>query len=252
MYSLVAVLIFICIGSAPIGTYYNFDPGYFFFDYIFHPIENQSWALRATTFVIRYLATHWSVLEICRSLSLVLLASMSYCNMLTIFLREISKIRGSDKTIMEYAKLQCVNQVGIDAARNLAGLLMGAGFVICVCGNWLSVFEWRFIPFEVNISMCLVTLVVYLVIYETLPLYIKCHEFSKQMVKGWKYEYMKKQSVSSKKIIRIWKRILRAQQPINLYWGTTKFKRETNVNFYSNIIDYKVDMMLGSAAKNKK
>ncbi len=259
MYFLAAILSLVGICWAPFGIHQNYDPGYYFFNYLLHPIDHQSWAIKTVTIIIRFVTTQWSVMECCRSQAIILIASMSYCNMIIKCLRGISRIPLSEKTVQEYMKLRYVSQIGKESAQNLAGILMGVGFVICICGNWVSIFGWRFIPFEVNIAMCLITVVVYLCIHETLPRAIKCHEYSKMLVKTWDYKYMKLQIQSGKctansnnMYIKSWRKTCKAQQPITLYFFTTKFKRETNVNFYSNIVNYTVDMLLSTSVINTK
>ncbi len=44
---------------------------------------------------------------------------------------------------------------------------------------------------------------------------------------------------------KLWRKLTKAQGPITIYWGTTKFQKETKVNFYSNIVNYTVNMILG-------
>ncbi len=135
---------------------------------------------------------------------------------------------------------------------------MTAGFILCVVGNWLSLLGWEYIRFEVNLSMFLITVVVYFVIHETIPYAIRCHEDSKRMIFTWNYKFMQrrkrllwKKAHSGVMSFRLWRKTCRAQRPITIYWCTTKFEKETKVNLYSNIVDYTFNLLLGfRAAKN--
>ncbi len=62
---------------------------------------------------------------------------------------------------------------------------MSSCFILIVVGNWLTVVGWKFIPLEVNLFMSLVTVVVYLVVMQLVPLVIKFNEQSKYMIKTW-------------------------------------------------------------------
>lgn len=258
MYSLAANLIFVGVFWAPFGCYYNFDPGYFFLDYIFYPMENQSKALHRAAFIIRYLATHWSCLEATRSCAMILITLMAHTNALINCIRSISRIPVSGLTFKAYAKLQYLAKIGHDPIRYETGTLMTAGFVLCIVGNWLSLYGWEYIRFEVNLSMVLLTLVVYFVIHETLPYAIRCHEDSKRMISTWNNKFMERRKLllwknanSGVLSLREWRKLCKAQKPITIFWCCTKYQKETKVNFYSNIVNYTFNMLLGFKATTK-
>lgn len=258
MYALAVILSLIGLLWAPFGCYYDFDPGYFFLEYMFYPMENQTRAFQLTAFTIRYLATHWSVLEATRSYAMILISLMAHTNALTNIVRSISRIPVSQLTFNFYTKLQYLTQIGNEPIRYEAGTLMNSGFILCVVGNWLSLFGWEFIRFEVNLSMVLITVVVYFVIHETLPFAIRCHEESKRMIDSWDYKFiqqrkrvLRENTNSGVMTLRLWRKVCRAQKPITLFWCTTKFQKDTKVNFYSNIVYYTVNMLLGFKAHNR-
>lgn len=244
-------MILIGLAWTPFGTYFNFDPGFHFFDYIFHPMENKSRKIKTATFMIRYVATHWSVLEATRSYTLVLIAFMAYYNINSSCLHAINEMPLSEKTIKKYIELQYINKIGQHSLKYISGSLMSAGFLIMVVGNWLSLVGWDFIPIQVNLSMTLITLIVYFVMYESLPMAIYGHEYSKKMIFMWESKYVAKQNLCSFKTkangmlsVKLWRKMCKAQQPITFYWCSAKYEQATKVNFYSNIIEYTLSIIL--------
>lgn len=254
IYGLTLLLILIGIFWAPFGCYYNFDPPYFIFEYIFHPMVNQSLTVKASTRIIRYLWTHWCVAEATRTYALAILFAIYVCIAIQNFLQEISRIALSENSIKIYMKLQCILQTGQYTFRCGSGILMSSGFVILVVGNWLTVVGWKFIPIEVNLSMTLVTVVVYLTVSNTIPRVIRFNEDSKQMIKQWNYKYIKKKTYgNSPKTgvpFKLWRKLVQAQRPVTVYWCTSIFKRDTKVNYYSNVMDYTVNTILGFDVAN--
>lgn len=197
-------------------------------------MENQSWTVKASTQIIRYVWTHWCVAEATRSYSFAILASFYMCITIQKVLQEISRKALSENTINVYMKLQCIIQTGQYAVRYVAGVLMSSGFLILVVGNWLTVVGWKFIPIEVNLSMTLVTVVVYLTVSNTMPRVIRFNEESKQMIKQWNYKYIKnKTDINSPKTgvpFKLWRKWVQAQRPVTMYWCTSVFERDTKVN----------------------
>ncbi len=136
----------------------------------------------------------------------------------------INKIPLSEDTLIAYKKLRYCIQIARDVIRYLEGVLMSAGFIIIVVGNWLTVVGWKFIPLVVNLSMSLVTVVVYLVIINLVPLVIRSHEQRKYMIKEWDNKYIER--VNRTKVIertrfkisvKLWRKSTKAQKPITVY-----------------------------------
>ncbi len=213
-------------------------------------MDDKSEGIKTATLIFRYITTHWSVLEATRSYTLTCIAYMAYYNINNSCLHAINEIPLSEITMKEYIELQYINRIGQHSLKYISGSLMSAGFMILVVGNWLSLVGWDFIPIQVNLSMTLITIIVYFVLYESLPMAIYGHEYSKKMIFKWEAKYVAKQNVGSfitksgALRVKSWRKMCRAQQPITFYWCTAKFEQETKVNFYSNIFEHTLNMIL--------
>ncbi len=120
-----------------------------------------------------------------------------------------------------------------------AGTFLGVGYIIFLVGNWVLLSGFDKLPFELCMAVAGITLVAYLVLFQTLPLVVRINKESNQILNNWKLSVG-----STSGGLMYWKRELKAQQPVWVYYAQTKFEKATKINYYSNIAECTINVLL--------
>lgn len=252
LYGMAVQFVVVGLVLTSFGVYYNFDPGFFFFELIFPPLPHQSLITKMLCLAGRIILSYWSVLEVTRSYAIMLIILSAFLNVLVRCFKKIGEFPVSYYALAHYIIFQLILSIGQKFIRYVAGALLICGFVATVVGNWISLLGWKFIPFEINISICLITIIVYLGISVCVPVPVSLHLKSKTVLRAWILTVVERRRVfenrrfsAAKAWFQLWRKVCVAQQPIILYWGTSKFQRETKALYYSRIMEYTLTSMLG-------
>lgn len=186
---------------------------------------------------VRLFLVHFAIMECTRSYSLILLPILTIFKVHFAVLDNIYSLPASGYAIRKYTQLQCISKRGYEGIRLIAGTLMTVGFGICVVGLWVVIHGWKMFPpiYYLMVSLC--TLIVYTMVFLTLPVIVKINKLSQDLLNvHWKRLGMDKGLV--------WKKQLRAQCQISFYYGSARFDDSTETNFYNSIIENTVNVIL--------
>lgn len=189
--------------------------------------------------LLTYMATQWCVLESCRVYSSTLLPIIIMFHVYLNCLENISKRCLTENTLHLYDQLYCINQIGLEFVRVIAGLLMSIGFLLVVVCNVVVIKFWDTLPFVVYALIVVTMLTTYFVILQTLPFIICSNERSKAVLSNWRNDALVKRSR-----VRYWLKVLKSRRSISFHYATTKFEKETKANYYSCIFNYTVDLII--------
>lgn len=115
---------------------------------------------------------------------------------------------------------------------------MGIGLVVAVFSNWVVIECWNILPTELYLVIFTVMLIFYFITLETLPYAIHCNEYSENLLNFWKASLPEK-----KYRRRYWNKVLASKRLVSFYYATTKFDKETTMNYYSCVIDNTVNLL---------
>lgn len=233
------VLMLAGVFMTPIGILTGIDP----FRHIFQTLFPTSFDNPYTKYPLKfvgYVLTHWCILEASREYSTFLVPTMTIANIYLRCLQFIEKRVLSEYTFLMYQQLHCLNQRIIQICRIVAGLFMGCGLVVLlVGGNWIAISGWDYFSAEVYFLMIGLLIIMYFILYQTLPLMVSCDETSKELIQKWKL-----QIYTFKEKKRYLLRVVKSQRLVSFYYGMTKMEKETKINFYSTILDRTIDLLL--------
>lgn len=249
MHGLVSFLFVVCLVLVPVFTYFNLDPTYYILEELF-PTENMISNL--IKLVVRIIVLQWAVVEAARSLLIMFLPAVSIFNLVISCINIISRQNPNEETLVLYSRLQCVVQFAFEGVREGAGILMGTGFLLGVLGTWTIVKGWQLLPLPLYCILSVLTVVIYTVVWQTLPRICNCNRSSYKMLKirwpvkdiaYWK-EKLGREDIGRSLRYRSWKRYLEAQRPVTWYYGTAAFDEDTTANFCQNIVDQAMSLIL--------
>ncbi len=235
---LTVVLIFSGMFLGPVAVIAGFDPITQVVKAIF-PKSSQTPLYKFTAYVVAYVLTQWCTLEASRIYITISIPTMTICNIYLRCLRIIGKRGLSYNTLLLYHQLHCLNQTGMYVIANIAGTLMGIGFVIMTLGNWIIFSAWNLVPFEVYALTFCITNIAYFIVVQTVPLAISCNECCQKLIEMWKVDIFQR-----KALIGYWKRKVEAQQPVSFYYAMSRFEKSTQVNYYSGLVNYTVNALI--------
>lgn len=98
---------------------------------------------------------------------------------------------------------------------------------------------WKKFPIEAYCMAVVLDFVCSSIIGQMLPLAVKSNVLSEQLLGVWM-----KSLVKIRYRRRYWKRVVKAQQPLSIYYATTKFEKSTVANYYSAILGYTLNLLL--------
>lgn len=223
---------------APILVYFGFDSVTQIFSIIFpHILDTPS--IKFFVQIVSYLLLQWISIEGSRIYISVCIPTMTICTLYLNILKIIKDEPLNLKTILLYQQLSCINQMGLKVIAGIAGTLMSAGFFLSIFGNWVIVSGGSLIPKQIYVYILGTTIISYIIIDQTIPLAIGFNELSCDILMKWRFNVL-----SQKAGIKYWKKKIRAQQTLSFYYGYTKFERDTQVNYYSNIVNYSINALI--------
>lgn len=237
------------LASAPASVFLNMDPMYFMFRNV--QLRNQT-ITKIFNVTLRLIIGQCCVFEVTRTLSLQILYDVSVFSILFSCLKQISQMSPKKLTVHYFSQLQCIIQVALHGFRISGGHQMLIGFCIAVSGTWVSVVGWKLFPLAVYLVLSIITIVNYTVIWITVPKICQCYTLSKHMLKvSWqKADQMCRSKNNTTYALghlfqsRELKQVLRSMRHVTWYYGTAIFDEETFRNFYGNVFDRTVDMIL--------
>lgn len=201
---------------------------------------------------LRILTLLFNVLEACRTLALYNLMVLS---MFTILLSKIKIVCGmipNDIAFTRYSELQYIYHIGYAATKKCAGLSMLTAFIVEISALSIVFAGYGKLPLYLYGAMCLFAMVTLYVSSVIIPIAVECNESTTDILKVlwvrrgmvyWK-EKLKTNDFARKILFKIWRKGLRAKMPITIYYGNSKFDQETKTNFYINILDNTINLIL--------
>ncbi len=144
------------------------------------------------------------------------------------------------QTILLYNQLHfiCIPPMIIDISKVFAGLLLGFGFVIIVSLNWIIIRGWKLVEIEIYIVCVFLNVALCSAVVLALPWACKLDEYSKKVIHEWKVNAHKQHD------LKYWLRLIKAQWPVALHYGMTKFDKETKRRYFHNIVNYTANAVL--------
>lgn len=240
--SLAITLLFVGVFIAPIGVVAGLDPFTQTMNIYFIRFLSNSY-FKLAGYLICYIVTQWCTLEATRIYILILVPflSMFYlfvCQLDLLKKRPIIKIK---TTLLLYEGLNCINQIGSNVIARIAGSLMSIAFFILVFINWILLKGWNLVPVPLYIMICFIAVIIYTVIFQSIPLEIKCNTASIDIIQRWIFQVSMFSPSSERNYLR---RRVRAQQPVAIHYAQTKFEKDTQVNYYVSIVNYTINVLL--------
>lgn len=194
---------------------------------------------KSLIFIFRYVWQQWCTLEATRIYWTILVASITVCNCFLQIVMKFSKMSLGYQLLLLYQQLLCFYQISQLFVAIVAGKLMGIGIILLVICNALIISGWNILPAGFYFLTVGLGLVVGFCICQTLPIVIKCNELCVSMLGKWK------RNIRRMPCFKLyWYKLVRAQRPVSINYGLTKFEKETKRNYYSVILEYTMDVLL--------
>lgn len=235
---LVIIEILCGIFLPPVFILEGLDPPNKLFQYYF-PEQKDNQFLTVPFLLLRMIWGYWCTLELARIYTIFMIPVMTIFSLYFSALESITNRTLSITTVQLYQQLHCINQIGLEIIRTFAGALMTVGTLSLVLSNWVIISGWNSFPPMVYILVGLFATEVYFVVFESITQAGKSNELSKKIICKWKDEIDWKWFSKP-----YWERVARAQRPVSIYYAFTKFEKETKVNYFTNVIDRSVDVIL--------
>ncbi len=224
--------------TAPIGVYFELDPIFVLLNK-FCPDFLQNDAYKCIAFFHRCIWLQWCALEASRIYVLLFLPVLATCNSyVTSFIDLHAKPFGNE-VIHLYNICHCVYQIGKDTISLIAGLIMALGIMLLVELNSLLICCYYTLPIEVYLLIVCFAAAAYFVLFQTLPLIIKCDYFCTTLINAWKFKIYDVRGCQL-----FWVKKVKAQRPVSVYYALTKFEQSTKRNVYSTILDSTINVVL--------
>lgn len=153
--------------------------------------------------------------------------------------------RHADKMFKSHLQQEIVVLLFYDIFSNIAACLMGAGFLLNIALNYVTIKLHHVVPMPMYLWFPTVSVLIPILIGILLPMMINVYENSKEAQNEWKWHSSKSSDLKYLQRRLKGTRPLRMQAGIggyNLYF----FKQSTKVTFYTAIIDYTINALLSS------
>lgn len=234
-------IILMIIGTflAPLGVLLELDPITVSLSLHFPNLSAKSFPVYIIQTVITYLLVQWCTLESTRVYITILLPTIATCHIYLKCLKEIACRRLCGPTLILYNQLYCINQIGIEFVKAVAGAMLGIGFCILVVGNWVVIRCYGVLPVEIYLLVLGVLLVVYFFDSQTIPYAIQSNELSEKVQQQWKMFLFFKMGR-----IGYWSRVVASMRSISFYYAMTRFEKSTKTKYYATIVEYTVTLLI--------
>lgn len=236
---LVSIIVLDGIVLPSIAVLAEMDPISLVIRFWFPNLKTLSYPLYLTQQAVTYLFLQWFAMEMARIYVFVYIPAMSVCYIYAKCLKRISSRALNEQTVILYDQLYCINQIGLEYIRIIAGVFMGFGLCFVVFCNWTVITCWAVLPTKIYAVVFGVMLIFYSFVALALPPAINSNEFSEQIIRKWKNQM----KVNGRRII-YWDKRLRARRPISFYYASTKFEKETIVNYYACVVNYTLNVLI--------
>lgn len=229
-------LMFVGMVLTPLLFATTLDPFYLIVASRFPDLSTaQYYALRAVLF----LWLHYFVFESSRVLITLLVPVMAVCSVYLACLDVLLPKRLNEQTLNLYHQIHCINQVGMHLVGHLAAALIGISFPVLVLGNWVMLVGWSIYPLLLYCVFCGAPIVVFIVLFQTMPLIIMSNELSYHLISTWRYR-----ATFKVKDRRYWIKVLKAERPVAFNYVLTKFEKGTDITYYSFVFCYTINLFL--------
>lgn len=186
---------------------------------------------------VRLVSVQFVCMEAARSYSISLLPLMRIFKVYFSILSSIYNLPVTSYSIVKYTRLQCIAKCGDDAFKLIAGVSMTAGFGICVVGLWAVIQGWKIFPIPLYLVICGVVFSTYTIVFSMLPAIAQVQKSSEHFLQV----HLKRQAFRKS---LVWRKQLRAQQPICFHYMLACFDESTETNFYDNNVNTTVNISL--------
>lgn len=222
-----------------LGIIHGWDPPYYLLHAHYPHLAKPHLILYSFQILIRLLWLGWCANECGRINAIIVSTCILFCNSYLACIKAIYKRYLCKSTILFHRQLHCINQIGIDIIRLLAGGLLTIGLCLSVCLHSAIISSWGKFPKEIYFIAVVLDIGVSLEIAVMLPLAIKTNELSEHLIRLWKKDLGR---IKWKRCY--WKRVVKAERSLALYYAYTKFEKTTRANYYSTIVENTVNVML--------
>ncbi len=118
-------------------------------------------------------------------------------------------------------------------------MMLGFAFVCSVLTNWIVICGWELFGIEIYAACTFAGIGMYCLVTISLQWLCKLDKLSREVIHGWKYN-VHKQAESLKYFVKL----IRAQKPVSQFYAMTKFDKDTQSNYFDNIVNYTVNAIL--------
>lgn len=221
----------------PILTFGNLDPIGTILS--FHVEANVLEKFHTEIFAFRLIASYWMCLGISQLAVTMFVPTMLFINIYLTCIKHLSNKRLNSFTVFLYNWLFSINQICMDYIRVGAGGLLGVGFLLLAFGNFSILSGWGVLETEVYVMLFLALAFSYDFTLRTLPLAVKVNVMGTGLVKKWKILAL---NMYSDRLY--WTKRARAMLPVALFYGLTKFDKETKSKYFSKLQDLTMSLLL--------
>lgn len=239
LFTSTVVLLLVGTLMAPFLIFVRVDPMNTIVQSLFPNFSTNSFPLYIALQTVTYLLCQWVTLESARVYTSIFLPLVICVHINLNCLAKIYCQNLNEKTFTLYDQLYCINQVVVDIGKLFAGALMNIGLLTAVFCNYVVIKCWNTLPTLLYVIVIGVLCVFYIVVDETVPYAIRCGEYSSNMLFNWR------RNLSHKDCRRkYWRKLLAGKNPIWIRYALTKFEKGTEVNMYSSIVEYTVNLLI--------
>lgn len=236
---LLSMLLIVVAMIFPVCVLLQLDPIQTYFCYI------RNWESSPSLTCLSLFLAYWTTMEMARSFATMLTSAVVALNMTGNVLKSISTAANLKLGLQDYVGLQIINRVGQQGIREEAGVLMFAGCLIAITCNYMVIYGAQRLPVTLYLCFIFLDLAIYLVISQTLPLILGCYEHSLGLVKRyWFHEMLRMRGRLSDFEMRVARKTIHAQTPINYYYWSAKFDQNTKCNYYWTILEFTINLLL--------
>lgn len=233
------ILVILAFSMPPAGIFLGWDPPYYIFNACYPDFCVTHPVFYTILLMARLVYMAWLSYEGCRISATVIQTCILVVSICVTCINNLCKRTLNESTLWFYHQLHCIVQTGMDLIRLVAGALLAIGLILSVILHWAVTSGWNKLPAEVYVLACACDIAISSVIGLLVPLGIRSNELSVHLLGLWNASLS---NFTHRR--RYWRRVVRAERPMAIYYATTKFEKSTRANYYCTIVDYTVNLML--------